>query len=473
MVKCIAHTFIKKRRLQSAASQFGNSSRSAEQRHTTIDAEYSRRAWLAINLRDEAGAVAPCRGNDAESANCLQHLRIFGRPAAGADIRPQISFGFTDDARPDGAGNLIRRRFNSAVHHAADLNRPVIAGAEEIDRSHSCKRAHFVNRRRAPVEKETFDLVETGRVQLFEKTKTEALGDRRIRAIEDGERARAFRPFSADFGAQFALRLGKTGARPALRALQTSRQGKVGKQHRFYYDRRSEGLVNWSFHNMKVGVIVFPGSNCDHDAWYAINENLHGRAEFIWHQSSNLKDVDAVLLPGGFSYGDYLRCGAIARFSPVMNAVKKFAADGGLVLGVCNGFQILVEAGLLPGALLRNQDLKFICRELRLRTETTDSPFTSKLAKGQELRLPIAHGEGRYFADDRTLDELEAEDRVTFRYIDNANGSTRAIAGILNRERNVMGMMPHPERACDPLMGSTSGLGIFESMLSAVPALTK
>jgi phosphoribosylformylglycinamidine synthase subunit PurQ / glutaminase len=224
---------------------------------------------------------------------------------------------------------------------------------------------------------------------------------------------------------------------------------------------------------MKVGVIVFPGSNCDHDAWYAINENLHGRAEFIWHQSANLHDVDAVLLPGGFSYGDYLRCGAIARFSPVMSAVKKFAADGGLVLGVCNGFQILVEAGLLPGALLRNRDLKFICRELRLRTETTNSPFTSRLTKGQTLRLPIAHGEGRYFADERTLDELEAEDRVTFRYLDNPNGSTRDIAGILNRERNVMGMMPHPERACDPLMGSTSGLGVFESMLSAVPAPTR
>ncbi len=224
---------------------------------------------------------------------------------------------------------------------------------------------------------------------------------------------------------------------------------------------------------MRVGVIVFPGSNCDHDAWYAINENLHGRAEFIWHQSSDLSDVDAVLLPGGFSYGDYLRCGAIARFSPVMNAVKKFAADGGLVLGVCNGFQILVEAGLLPGALLRNHELKFICRELRLRVETTNSPFTSKLETGQVLHLPIAHGEGRYFADDRTLDELEAEDRVAFRYIDNPNGSMRNIAGILNRGRNVMGMMPHPERACDPLMGSTDGLGVFESMLSAVPALTK
>ncbi len=220
---------------------------------------------------------------------------------------------------------------------------------------------------------------------------------------------------------------------------------------------------------MKVGVIVFPGSNCDHDAWYAINRNLHGQAEFIWHDSTDLGGFDAVILPGGFSYGDYLRCGAIARFSPVMNAVKKFAADGGLVLGVCNGFQILVEAGLLPGALLRNIDLKFICREVTLRAETTDSPFTSKLRKGQLLHMPIAHGEGRYFADSRTLDELEAEDRVAFRYIDNPNGSLRDIAGILSRERNVLGMMPHPERACDPLMGSTEGLGIFESMLSAFP----
>jgi phosphoribosylformylglycinamidine synthase len=224
---------------------------------------------------------------------------------------------------------------------------------------------------------------------------------------------------------------------------------------------------------MKAGVIVFPGSNCDHDAWYAVNENLHGRAEFIWHDSANLGDIDAVILPGGFSYGDYLRCGAIARFSPVMKAVKKFAADGGLVLGICNGFQILVEAGLLPGALLRNRELKFICREVRLQTETTASPFTSKLEKGQILRIPIAHGEGQYFADARTLDELEAEDRVAFRYLENPNGSARSIAGILSRERNVMGMMPHPERACDPLMGSTDGLGILESMLSAVPALSK
>jgi phosphoribosylformylglycinamidine synthase subunit PurQ / glutaminase len=225
--------------------------------------------------------------------------------------------------------------------------------------------------------------------------------------------------------------------------------------------------------SMKVGVVVFPGSNCDHDAWYAINKNLCGNAEFIWHDSTDLSKVDAVLLPGGFSYGDYLRCGAIARFSPVMSAVKKFASEGGLVLGVCNGFQILVEAGLLPGALLRNRDLKFICREVTLRTETTDSPFTSKLGRGQLLHLPIAHGEGRYFADEHTLDALEAEDRIAFRYVDNPNGSIRNIAGVLSRERNVMGMMPHPERACDPLMGSTEGLGIFESMLSAVPALTR
>jgi phosphoribosylformylglycinamidine synthase subunit PurQ / glutaminase len=228
---------------------------------------------------------------------------------------------------------------------------------------------------------------------------------------------------------------------------------------------------------MKVGVVVFPGSNCDHDAWYAINRNLrgglHASAEFIWHDSTTLGNVDAVLLPGGFSYGDYLRCGAIARFSPVMNAIRKFAADGGLVIGVCNGFQILVEAGLLPGALLRNQDLKFICREVTVRTETTDSPFTSRLMKGQQLRLPIAHGDGRYFADEQTLDALEAEDRIAFRYIDNPNGSIRNIAGILSRERNVLGMMPHPERACDALMGSIDGLGVFESMLSAVPLLTR
>ena len=215
---------------------------------------------------------------------------------------------------------------------------------------------------------------------------------------------------------------------------------------------------------------MFPGSNCDHDAWYALNRNLGQPAEFLWHDEASLGDVDVVILPGGFSYGDYLRCGAIAKFSPVMTAVKKFARDGGLVLGLCNGFQILVECGLLPGALIRNRGLKFICRQVRLRTETSRSPFTSRIEQGRILRLPIAHGEGCYYADDRTLDELEAEDRVVFRYLDNPNGSLRDIAGILNAQRNVMGMMPHPERASDPLMGSTDGLAVFESMAQVAQA---
>ncbi|MGA3097129.1 MAG: phosphoribosylformylglycinamidine synthase subunit PurQ [Bryobacteraceae bacterium] len=217
---------------------------------------------------------------------------------------------------------------------------------------------------------------------------------------------------------------------------------------------------------MKFGVIVFPGSNCDHDAFHAASQNFGQQAEYIWHDSDGLGDVDAVILPGGFAYGDYLRCGAIAKFSKVMGAVRRFARDGGLVLGVCNGFQILVEAGLLPGALIRNRGLKFICREVGLRVETR-SPFTSAARIGQVLRMPIAHGEGCYIGDERTLDELEAEDRVAFRYVDNPNGSMRDIAGILSKERNVMGMMPHPERACDPLMGSSDGLLVFQSMLEA------
>ena len=218
---------------------------------------------------------------------------------------------------------------------------------------------------------------------------------------------------------------------------------------------------------MKFGVVVFPGSNCDHDAWYAVSHNLGQTAELIWHESATLGDVDAVILPGGFSYGDYLRCGAIAKFSPVMSAVRKFASDGGLVAGICNGFQILVESGLLPGALLRNRGLKFVCRTVTVETATSDSPFTSDLRKKQVLHLPVAHGEGCYYADDRTLDELEAEDRVAFRYLDNPNGSARNIAGILNARRNVMGMMPHPERASDPLMGSTDGLAVLRSMAAA------
>jgi len=219
---------------------------------------------------------------------------------------------------------------------------------------------------------------------------------------------------------------------------------------------------------MKFGVVVFPGSNCDHDSWFAVSQNLGETAEFIWHDATRLGNVDAIILPGGFSYGDYLRCGAIAKFSPVMSAVSKFAADGGLVLGICNGFQILVESGLLPGALMRNRGLKFLCKEVELRTETTNSPFTQGGARGQILRMPIAHGEGSYFADDRILDELEAEDRVAFRYVENPNGSARDIAGILNPGRNVLGLMPHPDRAGEPLMGSSDGLVVLKSMVSSL-----
>ncbi|HWR54393.1 MAG TPA: phosphoribosylformylglycinamidine synthase subunit PurQ [Bryobacteraceae bacterium] len=216
---------------------------------------------------------------------------------------------------------------------------------------------------------------------------------------------------------------------------------------------------------MKFGVVVFPGSNCDHDAFYAVSQNLGHQAEFLWHDSPRTGDCDAIVLPGGFSYGDYLRCGAIAKFSPIMGAVKKFAADGGLVLGICNGFQILVETGLLPGALIRNRGLKFICKPVGLRAATQNSPFTSATEAGRIYTVPIAHGEGCYVADEPTLDMLEAEDRVAFRYADNPNGSLRDIAGILSKGRNVLGMMPHPERAADPLMGSTDGLVVFESMV--------
>ncbi len=219
---------------------------------------------------------------------------------------------------------------------------------------------------------------------------------------------------------------------------------------------------------MRFGVVVFPGSNCDHDAWYAVSHNLGQPCEFIWHDSSSLGSADAVILPGGFSYGDYLRCGAIAKFSPVMAAVRRFAADGGLVLGICNGFQILVESGLLPGALIRNRGLKFVCRQVTVRVETVNSPFTAAAAPGQLLRLPVAHGEGCYFADDRTLDQLEADDRVAVRYLDNPNGSLRNIAGILSERRNVMGLMPHPERASDPLLGSADGRVILQSMVNSL-----
>lgn len=219
---------------------------------------------------------------------------------------------------------------------------------------------------------------------------------------------------------------------------------------------------------MKIGVVLFPGSNCDHDAWYALSHNLNVPAEMVWHQQDSLAGFDGVIIPGGFSYGDYLRCGAIAKFSPVMKAIRKFASDGGPVLGICNGFQVLTEAGLLPGALVRNAELHFVCRTIPVEVVSTDSPFTSGATEHQVLRLPIAHGEGCYIADERTLDELEAEDRVVLRYGEPVNGSLRDIAGIVSARRNVMGMMPHPERAADPLVGGTDGLVLLRSMVSSL-----
>ena len=224
---------------------------------------------------------------------------------------------------------------------------------------------------------------------------------------------------------------------------------------------------------MKIAVVVFPGSNCDHDAWYAVSQNLQHDAEFIWHDSTSLANADAVILPGGFSYGDYLRCGAIAKFSPIMRAIRDFARGGGPVLGICNGFQVLTEAGLLPGALVRNAGLKFVCRTVPVEVATANSPFTHSASSGQILQLPIAHGEGCYIADERMLDELEAQDRVALRYREQCNGSLRNIAGILNEQRNVMGMMPHPERAADPLFGATDGLLLLESLVSAPAVLAR
>ncbi len=228
---------------------------------------------------------------------------------------------------------------------------------------------------------------------------------------------------------------------------------------------------------MKFGVLVFPGSNCDHDTYNVIETIAKQPVTFLWHDSEDLKGVDAVLVPGGFAYGDYLRTGAIARFSPVMGAVKKFAAGGGLVLGICNGFQILTETGLLPGALMRNAGLKYICKQVHLRTETVNSPFTSALKKGDVLEIPIGHMEGNYFCTPEELKQLESEDRVAFRYATpegeitpeaNPNGSLSNIAGILNQGRNVLGMMPHPDRSSEQLLGSADGWKIFESMVNAL-----
>jgi phosphoribosylformylglycinamidine synthase len=230
---------------------------------------------------------------------------------------------------------------------------------------------------------------------------------------------------------------------------------------------------------MKFGVLVFPGSNCDHDTFHVIAEVAHQPVTFLWHQSEDLADVDAVLVPGGFAYGDYLRTGAIARFSPVMQAVQRFAAGGGLVLGICNGFQILTEAGLLPGALMRNAGLKYICKQVHLRVETADSPFTNQLAQGDVLQIPIGHMEGNYFCTPEDLHQLEAEDRIAFRYATpggevtagaNPNGSISNIAGILNEKRNVLGMMPHPDRSSEELLGSADGWKIFASMVEVLAA---
>jgi phosphoribosylformylglycinamidine synthase len=232
---------------------------------------------------------------------------------------------------------------------------------------------------------------------------------------------------------------------------------------------------------MKFGVVQFPGSNCDDDAYHAVEAVVGQSVEFIWHQSEQVSGFDAIILPGGFAFGDYLRTGAIARFSPVMRAVDRFARSGGLVLGICNGFQILLEAGLLPGAMTRNKGLRFLCRQVHVRVENTDTPFTCAAREGQVLEMPIAHMEGNYFCDRETLAELERNKQIIFRYATadgrvaaagdlsaNPNGSLAAIAGICNRERNVLGLMPHPERAVEPALGSADGLVLFRSLVASL-----
>ncbi len=225
---------------------------------------------------------------------------------------------------------------------------------------------------------------------------------------------------------------------------------------------------------MNFAVLQFPGSNCDQDVVHVLRNALGHSARLLWHKEASLGETDAVIVPGGFSYGDYLRTGAIARFSPVMEAVRQFAADGGLVLGICNGFQILCEAGLLPGALIRNRSLQFRCEHIFLKTATADSPFTNRIAQDKLLRLPIAHGEGCYFADEETLAGLRAKNQVLWRYVNaqgeaaetaNPNGSLDGIAGICNEHRNVAGLMPHPERASEPVLGGADGRLVFESMI--------
>jgi phosphoribosylformylglycinamidine synthase len=227
---------------------------------------------------------------------------------------------------------------------------------------------------------------------------------------------------------------------------------------------------------VKFGIVVFPGSNCDHDVYHVLKHVLGQEARFVWHRDTSLGDADAVVLPGGFSYGDYLRCGAIARFSPIMREVESFARRGGLVLGICNGFQMLLEMGLLPGAMLRNRSLKFVCRDVHLRVENPGTPFTRRLAKAAVLRVPVAHAEGNYTADEQTLRRLVGEGQVVFRYCDEKGGTTPAsspngaalnIAGLCNPERNVLGMMPHPERCSEVELGNEDGRAIFASMIES------
>lgn len=231
---------------------------------------------------------------------------------------------------------------------------------------------------------------------------------------------------------------------------------------------------------MKFGVVVFPGSNCDHDAYHVVSKHVGQPVDFIWHKQTDLSGYDAVIIPGGFSYGDYLRAGALAHFSPVMKSVKEFAAQGKFVFGICNGFQILCESGLLPGALIRNRDLHFACKHVNIKTENAETPFTSGLTTGKVLSIPIAHAEGNYVCDDSTFSQLEENGQIVFRYCDengeitaesNPNGARSNIAGICNLDRNVLGMMPHPERACEDLLGSNDGRDIFKSLTNAIASL--
>ena len=229
--------------------------------------------------------------------------------------------------------------------------------------------------------------------------------------------------------------------------------------------------------SIKSGVIIFPGSNCDHDAYHALKHELGVESKFLWHKETDLSGIDLLIVPGGFSYGDYLRSGAIARFSPIMKAVKEFAEQGKPVMGICNGFQILLEASLLPGAMLHNEKLRFVCKHVNIRVENATTLFTSNLKKGDVLNIPVSHGEGNYFIDDDGLKSLQDNDQILFRYCDangkltpqsNFNGSTDSIAGIVNKQGNVLGMMPHPERAVDPLLGSTDGKVLFEAILNSL-----